>query len=70
MDNTDNTQTTQRNRPSAMLLISGLVALVVSAWTMLGAPRIHGLHVFPLGWVVLGAALLVGVLLVCWRPKK
>lgn len=59
-----------KNRPSALLLFAGLIALAVSAWAMAGPATwgaVAGDHV---GWVVVLAAIAVGAVLVLSPSRK
>lgn len=61
---TEEIDTGKRKGPSAVLLLAGLVALLVSAWALAGPSawgRLPDLH---LGWLVVVAAVVVGLGLV------
>ncbi|MEU5842933.1 hypothetical protein [Rhodococcus sp. NPDC047139] len=53
-----------RRGPSLLLLLAALVALIVSAWAIIGPFPLDFLANVDLGWVLVGAALLVGAVLV------
>ncbi|AHD20653.1 membrane protein [Rhodococcus pyridinivorans SB3094] len=50
--------------PSLLLLLAALAALVVSGWAMIGPFSVEFLAAVDLGWVLVGAALLIGAVLV------
>ncbi|WP_433195344.1 hypothetical protein ACQP1G_41080 [Nocardia sp. CA-107356] len=66
-DPTDNNPT--KRGPSASLLIVGLLALGVSIWAFIGPATMTATGVVSLGWVVVIAAIVVGILLVI-SPRK
>ena len=47
-----------------LLLLAALAALVVSGWAMIGPFSVEFLAAVDLGWVLVGAALLIGAVLV------
>ncbi|MFC9787556.1 hypothetical protein [Rhodococcus sp. NPDC127528] len=51
-------------RPSALLLLSGLTALVVSAWAIIGPDRFTALGGAQFRWIFVIVAVAVGVILV------
>ncbi|MFI6363386.1 hypothetical protein ACIBG0_11625 [Nocardia sp. NPDC050630] len=55
--------------PSVSLLIVGLLALGVSIWAFIGPSTMTSTGVASLGWVVVIAAIVVGVLLVI-SPRR
>ncbi|WP_459547950.1 hypothetical protein [Nocardia sp. X0981] len=60
----------RRNRGfSPGLLISGLLALLVSAWTLLGPGHWELTSIVPLGWLVVATAIVIGLFLVV-SPRK
>ncbi|MFD0365854.1 LPXTG cell wall anchor domain-containing protein [Nocardia sp. GCM10030253] len=65
---TDNSSTDRRG-PSASLLIVGLLALAVSVWAFIGPAAMPATGVIPLGWIVVIAAIVIGILLVV-SPRK
>ncbi|ASF09993.1 hypothetical protein NBRGN_103_00480 [Nocardia brasiliensis NBRC 14402] len=67
-DNSYNETDTKRG-PSASLLIVGLLALGVSAWAFIGPESWSKTSGVPLGWIVVLAAIVVGVVLVV-SPRK
>jgi hypothetical protein len=66
-DPTD-TDTTKRG-PSVSLLIVGLLTLGVSIWAFIGPATMTATGVASLGWVIVIAAIVVGILLVI-SPRK
>ncbi|MEV0293329.1 hypothetical protein [Nocardia sp. NPDC050710] len=68
-DNTEHTGTTERRGPSASLLLVGLLALAVSAWALFGPATMNSGGALSFGWVVVIAAIVVGVVLVI-SPRK
>ncbi|WP_433757193.1 hypothetical protein [Nocardia sp. CA-135398] len=55
--------------PSVSLLIVGLLALGVSIWAFVGPAPMTATSVASLGWVVVIAAIVVGILLVI-SPRR
>ncbi|WP_327095551.1 hypothetical protein OIE68_37070 [Nocardia vinacea] len=66
-DPTDNNVT--KRGPSVSLLIVGLLALGVSSWAFIGPATMTATGVASLGWVVVIAAIVVGILLVI-SPRR
>lgn len=66
-DPTDDNVT--KRGPSVSLLIVGLLALGVSIWAFIGPATMTGSGVASLGWVVVIAAIVVGILLVI-SPRR
>ncbi|MFC9433177.1 hypothetical protein [Nocardia sp. NPDC057030] len=63
-------ETTGRRRgPSASLLIIGLLALGVSAWAFVGPEAWPATSAVPIGWIVVLAAIIVGIVLVV-SPRR
>lgn len=58
-----------KRRPSVALLIVGLLALGVSIWAFVGPTTMTATGVASLGWVVVIAAIVVGILLVI-SPRR
>ena len=56
-------------RPSGLLLIAGIVALLVSGWALLGPSSFEGFDA-NVGWVLVAVAVLVGAVLVLTPSKK
>ncbi|MFE9786291.1 hypothetical protein ACFYO7_13015 [Nocardia salmonicida] len=52
-----------RRRPAFTLLTTGLIALAVSVWALLGAPTPDDGGILPVGWGVVIAAIVIGLLL-------
>ncbi|MFE3545447.1 hypothetical protein ACFXK0_20995 [Nocardia sp. NPDC059177] len=63
----DSTDT--ERRPAFSLLWTGLIALAVSIWALLGAPTPDS-GVLPVGWGVMIAASVIGLLLVLSPRRK
>ena len=59
----------RKHRPSAVLLLAGLVALGVSAWALTGPTAWNG-GGLQFGWVLVVAAIVVGAVLVISPGKK
>ncbi|MFD3811949.1 hypothetical protein [Rhodococcus sp. NPDC058639] len=53
-----------RRGPSILLLISGVVALLVSAWALVGPFSVDFLATFDGGWILVGVAVVIGAVLV------
>lgn len=60
---------TRRKGPSAVLLLSGVLALLVSVWALAGPGAWDGIVDIHLGWVVVVIAIVVGLGLV-FSPGK
>ncbi|MEV4124722.1 hypothetical protein [Nocardia sp. NPDC049707] len=58
-----------KRRPSVSLLIVGLLALGVSIWAFIGPATMTATGVASIGWGVVIAAIVVGVLLVI-SPRR
>ena len=54
----------KRKGPSATLLLTGVITLLVSVWALVGPTAWHVLPDLHLGWVVVVAAVIVGLGLV------
>ena len=52
-----------RRRPSLLPLLSGLLALGLGSAALVGPDTWHGVGAFPFGWVLVGAAIAIGVIL-------
>ena len=65
-DSPDNGQTGRANsrRPAAGLLFAGLIALLVSAWSLIGPENFRSLDGAPSKWIVVAVAVVVGLVLV------
>lgn len=50
--------------PSLPLLIVGLLALALSVWALVGPSAWPAASMIPLGWIVVGGAIVVGLTLV------
>ncbi|MGW4631741.1 hypothetical protein [Nocardia sp. NPDC004415] len=61
--------TETRRRPAFSLLCTGLLALALSVWALLGAPTPDN-GVLPIGWGVVIAASVIGLLLVLSPRRK
>ncbi|MFQ6393106.1 hypothetical protein ACLMAJ_06620 [Nocardia sp. KC 131] len=68
-DKTETNESTTRRGPSAALLIVGLLALAVSVWAFIGPTSMPSTGVIPLGWIVVIAAIFIGIVLVV-SPRK
>ncbi|MFC7447726.1 hypothetical protein [Rhodococcus daqingensis] len=62
----ENTETTDKagRRPSALLLLAGLAALLVSGWALIGPGSFESLGDTQFRWILVIAAVVVGVILV------
>ncbi|MFC4124834.1 hypothetical protein [Nocardia rhizosphaerae] len=58
-----------RRRPAFSLLVTGLLALAVSVWALLGAPTPDNGGILPIGWGVVLAAIVIGLLLT-FSPRR
>ncbi|MFC6009616.1 hypothetical protein [Nocardia lasii] len=59
-----------RRRPAFSLLTIGLIALAVSVWALIGAPTPTDGGILPIGWGVVIAAIVVGLLLTLAPSRK
>ncbi|MFF5032022.1 hypothetical protein [Nocardia salmonicida] len=59
-----------RRRPAFTLLTTGLIALAVSVWALLGAPTPDEGGILPVGWGVVIAAIVIGLLLTLAPSRK
>ncbi|MEU4417980.1 hypothetical protein AB0G00_06185 [Nocardia salmonicida] len=59
-----------RRRPAFTLLTTGLIALAVSVWALLGAPTPDEGGILPVGWGVVIAAIVIGLLLTLVPSRK
>lgn len=50
--------------PSLPLLIVGLLALALSIWALVGPSAWPAASMIPIGWLVVGGAIVVGLMLV------
>ena len=55
---------TSQRGPSILLLLSAIAALVVSGWALIGPFSLDFLGTFDTGWVLVGAAIVIGAILV------
>lgn len=56
--------TNSRRRPSLLMLFTGLLALIVSGWALIGPAGWGNLPAFPIGWAAVATAIVVGLWLV------
>ncbi|MFD5178560.1 hypothetical protein ACFWM1_22330 [Nocardia sp. NPDC058379] len=66
----DPTGTETRRRPAFSLLSTGLIALALSVWALLGAPTPDNGGILPIGWGVVIAAIVIGLLLTISPRRK
>ncbi|WP_194825982.1 hypothetical protein [Nocardia sp. XZ_19_231] len=59
-----------RRRPAFTLLTTGLIALAVSVWALLGAPTPDEGGILPVGWGVVIAAIVIGLLLTLTPSRR
>ncbi|HLS78343.1 MAG TPA: hypothetical protein VK083_16290 [Nocardia sp.] len=69
MSEPDKTDSARDGRISASLLITGIVALIISIWGLAGGAAGFGGAV-SLGWVLVVGAIVVGLLLVITPRRK
>ncbi|MBO0855701.1 MAG: hypothetical protein J2P18_18275 [Nocardia sp.] len=60
---------TPRRRPSIPLLLGGILALLVSAWALIGPTAWPAHSIVPAGWIVVAVAVVVGIALVV-TPRR
>ncbi|SDH84836.1 hypothetical protein SAMN05444695_103373 [Rhodococcus triatomae] len=63
-DSSDETPKTGRRRPSALLLLAGLAALVISSWALAGPFDLSPLADVEFRWLFVLVAVVVGLVLV------
>jgi hypothetical protein len=68
-DTHGNEQTRTRKRPSPLLLLAGLAALLVSGWALAGPFSLEPLANVEFRWLFVVVAVLVGVVLV-FAPNR
>jgi len=68
-DTQDSEQTRTRKRPSLLLLLAGLAALLVSGWALAGPFSLEPLANVEFRWLFVLVAVLVGVVLV-FAPNR
>ncbi|MBC7305110.1 MAG: hypothetical protein H5T78_29710 [Nocardia sp.] len=59
-----------RRRPAFTLLTAGLISLAVSIWALLGAPTPDDGGILPIGWGVVIAAIVIGLMLTLAPSRK
>ncbi|MCM6776193.1 hypothetical protein NDR87_19140 [Nocardia sp. CDC159] len=59
-----------RRGPSFSLLLAGVLALLVSVWAFIGPSAWPAHSAVPIGWIVVGVAILVGVIMVISPRRK
>ncbi|WP_280386230.1 hypothetical protein [Nocardia wallacei] len=64
----DNSET--RRGPSFSLLLAGLLGVLVSVWAFIGPSSWPAHSIIPIGWIVLAAAVVVGIGLVLSPRRK
>lgn len=65
----DQTSVDTQRRPAFSLLITGLIALALSVWALLGAPTPENGGILPVGWGVVITAIIIGLLLT-FSPRR
>jgi uncharacterized membrane protein HdeD (DUF308 family) len=67
---TEREETTESRRgPAASLLIAGLLSIAISVWAFIGPASWPAASMIPIGWIVVIAAIVIGILLVI-SPRK
>ncbi|WP_280318282.1 hypothetical protein [Nocardia wallacei] len=64
----DNSET--RRGPSFSMLLAGVLALLVSIWAFIGPSSWPAHSIIPIGWIVVAAAIVVGIVLVVAPRRK
>lgn len=59
----------RNSRFSPGLLLTGLLALLISVWTLAGPGHWELTSIVPVGWIVVAAAIVLGLFLVI-SPRK
>ncbi|MGQ4617992.1 hypothetical protein [Nocardia sp. R7R-8] len=63
-------QTTDSRRgPATSLLIAGLLSLAISVWAFVGPASWPAASMIPIGWIVVLAAIVIGIVLVI-SPRR
>ncbi|WP_051022142.1 hypothetical protein [Nocardia pneumoniae] len=65
----DENTSESRRGPAVSLLIAGLLALAVSVWGFIGPASLPAASMLPIGWIVVLAAIVIGIVLVI-SPRK
>lgn len=68
-DDTDRTPK-RRSGPSVLLLLSSIAALLVSAWALVGPFQLDFVAALDMGWILVAAAVIVGVVLVVLPGRR
>ncbi|NMD59314.1 UNVERIFIED_ORG: hypothetical protein FNL38_101677 [Nocardia globerula] len=63
-------ETPKSKRPSALLLIAGIAAFLVSGWALLGPFSLAPAADIQFRWLFVGAAVIAGLLLVILPNRK
>lgn len=66
---TDKSETGRRRGPSGVLLLTGILAILVSGWALIGAPAFDGIDAGA-GWILVLIAVIVGAILVFTPSRK
>ncbi|MGW4088716.1 hypothetical protein [Nocardia sp. NPDC004750] len=61
--------TDSRRGPAASLLIAGLLSLAISVWAFVGPASWPAAGMISIGWIVVLAAIVIGILLVI-SPRR
>ncbi|MES9513945.1 hypothetical protein ACIQYW_17905 [Rhodococcus erythropolis] len=69
-ETTDHDETRESKRPSALLLIAGLAALLVSVWALVGPFSLAPAANIQFRWLFVGAAVVAGLLLVILPNRR
>ncbi|BCK58499.1 hypothetical protein [Nocardia wallacei] len=64
----DNSET--RRGPSFSMLLAGVLALLISIWAFIGPSSWPAHSIIPIGWIVVAAAIVVGIVLVVAPRRK
>ncbi|MFF2088808.1 hypothetical protein ACFVVM_33920 [Nocardia sp. NPDC058176] len=66
----ENESVETRRRPAFSLLLTGILALALSAWALLGAPTPDEGGILPIGWAVVITAIVIGLVLTLSSGRK
>ncbi|MDI9914691.1 hypothetical protein [Rhodococcus sp. IEGM 1379] len=69
-DTTDSEEARKTKRPSVLLLIAGVLAMLVSVWALLGPFSLAPAADMQFRWIFVGAAVVAGLLLVILPNRK
>ena len=69
-DTTDSEEIRKTKRPSVLLLIAGVLAMLVSVWALIGPFSLAPAADVQFRWIFVGAAVVAGLLLVILPNRR